>query len=338
MIRAEPVRSLPGVPHRVVHGPQPLQWGLAVDSAPASLDVYDLGTGERVRSFPRPVPLGPKEGPQEAIAPDLSYAVLIDAEAVRAVEPGGRVRWSLPVGRLHGDIAGCAAAHATADGAVVWAQIGEDGDAPADEHGWRPDRTVALAADDGRLLAQAVYYSNQFPLLFPHPDGVHMLFDQSEWCGALRVGPDGAAEITDLSGGTMLHIAAPAPDGSLLMFLEAMWTLERRSLPDLRRLALMDDDVLGGGSLAGPPGFLDADRVLAAVDEPDVLTAGENGAPFQHLLLNAADLSRIGPIAYPDGTPGEPAVWTKPLGDGTWLTSPDDEDLPVRRWRLAPRR
>ncbi|MFC7744500.1 hypothetical protein ACFQXA_31545 [Nocardiopsis composta] len=58
---------------------------------------------------------------------------------------------------------------------------------------------------------------------------------------------------------------------------------------------------------------------------------------MQHLLLNAGDLSRIGSIAYPAGTPGGPAMWTRPLGDGTWLTSAEDGDLPVRRWRLAPR-
>jgi len=297
MISAELVRTLHGVPHGAVRGRQGVQWGFAVASAPAALDVHDLDTGERLRSFPRPVPLGPGDRPQEAIAPDLSYAVLIDAEAVHAVEPGGRVRWSVPVGRSHGDIAGCAAAHATADGAVVWAQIGEAGDAPADERGERPDRTVAISAADGRLLAEAAYHGNQSPVLLPHPDGVHMLFDQEEWCGALRIGPDRAAEVTDLSGSIMLHIAAPSPDGSLLMSVEAGWTLERRSLPDLRQLALMDDDALGGGALAAPPGFLDADRVLATVDELDRAAAGGAEAPVQHLLLNAGDLSRIGSIA-----------------------------------------
>ncbi|MFI1363051.1 hypothetical protein [Streptomyces griseochromogenes] len=68
------------------------------------------------------------------------------------------------------------------------------------------------------------------------------------------------------------------------------------------------------------PGFLDRDRVLAAVAEE------EDTEDNRHLILDGHTLRPIGELAYPGTTCFDPLA----LGDGTWLTT--EGDL-VRRWR-----
>ncbi|MBT2478187.1 hypothetical protein [Streptomyces sp. ISL-94] len=71
------------------------------------------------------------------------------------------------------------------------------------------------------------------------------------------------------------------------------------------------------------PGFLDADRVLAAVAEE------QDGEDNRNLLLEAHTLRPTAEVTYSATTCCDPLA----LGDGTWLTSHSNDTL--RRWRTA---
>ncbi|MGW0209904.1 hypothetical protein ACWDZ8_30355 [Streptomyces sp. NPDC003233] len=70
------------------------------------------------------------------------------------------------------------------------------------------------------------------------------------------------------------------------------------------------------------PGFLDKDRVLAAVAEE------EDSEDNRHLILDGHTLQPVAEVGYPGTTCSDPLA----LGDGTWLTT--EEDV-VRRWRAV---
>ncbi|WP_330339262.1 hypothetical protein [Streptomyces sp. NBC_00557] len=69
-------------------------------------------------------------------------------------------------------------------------------------------------------------------------------------------------------------------------------------------------------------GFLDKDRVLAAVAEE------EDSEDNRHLILDGHTLQPVAEVDYPGTTCYDPLA----LGDGTWLTTEGDV---VRRWRVA---
>ncbi|MER6994867.1 hypothetical protein [Streptomyces sp. NPDC000410] len=70
------------------------------------------------------------------------------------------------------------------------------------------------------------------------------------------------------------------------------------------------------------PGFLDTDRVLAAIAED------QDSEDNRHLILNGRTLQPVAELDYPGASSFDPLA----LGDGTWLTMDGDT---VQRWRTA---
>ncbi|MFF5922527.1 hypothetical protein ACFY8C_29955 [Streptomyces flavochromogenes] len=113
--------------------------------------------------------------------------------------------------------------------------------------------------------------------------------------------------------------------GAFLTLSVAGERLTRYDSPVRARTVAEAAEVLSDGLVfMGQPGFLDEERVLAAVGED----------PWEeecrHLLLGAADLRPRAEVTYPPGI--EVTARAVALGDGTWLTFDGDT---VRRWRIG---
>jgi hypothetical protein len=131
--------------------------------------------------------------------------------------------------------------------------------------------------------------------------------------------------ITRVGGYDEPFTGSSLPSGAFLTLAVAGEQLTRYDTPDHPRTAATAADVLPDDLVfMGQPGFLDEERVLAAVGED----------PWEeecrHVLLGSDDLRGRVEVTYPPGT--EVTTRALPLGDGTWLTFDNDT---VRRWRIG---
>ncbi|MDX2645152.1 hypothetical protein PV341_16590 [Streptomyces sp. PA03-1a] len=118
---------------------------------------------------------------------------------------------------------------------------------------------------------------------------------------------DGTSFLKLTRGGEILTRYEPAPSGLC------------RTAAHAEATTVLDDPE---AVFVGGPGFVDRERVLAAVAE-DIWPEES-----RHFLWDTATLAPLAEIVYPFSVSPEPI----PLGDGTWITVSEDR---VLRWRAG---
>ncbi|MBW5484303.1 hypothetical protein [Streptomyces bambusae] len=256
--------------------------------------------------------------------PDGALAVLGSGYAA-VVEADGRTRWTYehePWADEHTASGAC-----TTDASGTRLLVTTPGPMPAGAP-YAGDLLVVLALADGRLLGQTVLPSASagygFQQSLTDPAQIFLDAPQGDTCHALLVTLDGDVPRAEHVGYEDEPFAGLARDGAFLKLdVGGEWLGRYRpGDPDVSADA---EDVLPEGLrfVGYRPGFLDTDRVLAAVAEH------QDGQDNRHLLLDAHTLRPTAELAYEGTTCCDPL----PLGDGTWLTTHPDDTL--RRWRPA---
>lgn len=187
---------------------------------------------------------------------------------------------------------------------------------------------VALDLETGELTTQAT---------LPSAAGIYR-FQQAPTLDARKVFLNAAqgqeeayAILASISGDRTLELetvgtfdepfAGSLTQGDFLTFSVGGELLSRYTSGHAEPVTVDASDVLPDGLVfMGRPGFLDDDRVLAAVGEE---TWSDES---RHFILSATDLHPVAEVRYPTTIPGLPVA----LGDGTWLTADGDT---VHRWR-----
>ncbi|WP_405736166.1 hypothetical protein OG607_44225 [Streptomyces sp. NBC_01537] len=328
---------------------------LVIRRTDAELIAHDL---DRLRTdlvaapvrFPAP---WPRSRSQHAIGPALDFVVFAGPHALRAVGPGGEVRWEHPHPCWE---LSCLAVHASyeeyaadpghrdpaigscwisADGSTVWAHVqGEKG-----EEEW-----LVLDAVDGRVLARTRTGTGTLgsehlpppdpgrmglsvgegqdgsPLLWARWDGRELTVDRigDDLYILLDVSPSGDTLLAVTHGGPDLLVGLRADDGS-----EAA-ELESETLP-LHPGADPDEDTAEDTLWDYDAGYVDEDTVLAATTDTD-----EEYGAGRHWIVDAPEMRLRGEVVYPFPNTGRATA----LGDGTWLTF-DDDGSAVHQWRVS---
>ncbi|MGW2347441.1 hypothetical protein [Actinacidiphila glaucinigra] len=306
-----------------------------------------LRVGGETARFPAP---WPRRFGTSTVAPDGSLAVFTGTHALRAVEPGGAVRWEVRHGCWYGacremhrsfdEYAGernhrhpeRGSAGFSADGELVWAHVRgplPPGPPDGDTH----DEWLVLDPRDGTVLARAdARAAAAGSVHVPHPDPRQMglSIGEGQDGSPLRWGRwDGRQLTMDDFGGRDLVLIGVSPSGGRLLTVTH----------DQDRLAVLDAE--GGSVLAE----IDAESAVARhpdtepdndeaepywdyaggfLDETDVVTStvesDEEWGEGRHWLTDTSGARAPRRITYPVPVGGLPTA----LGDGTWCTSADD--------------
>ncbi|MBV6699747.1 hypothetical protein KV557_22040 [Kitasatospora aureofaciens] len=322
---------------------------------------FALDRPDEVVRFPAPWPRDPIN--TVAVAGDLSVAVFAGVHALRAVEPGGRLRWEVRHGCWD---SGCFEQHESyeeyaggddhrypdtgsavfsPDGSLVWAHVRSE-DAVEGAEVW-----LVLDAADGRVLARAetgtVAAGSDH---IPHPDPAQMGLSIGEGQDGvpLRWGRFDGRELTvEYLGSDERVLLAVSPSGKrLLTVTHYQESLALHDADGGAVLCELDAD----GTVPVPPtaeplgedengepdfdlrwdyhaGFVDEDTVVTATAESD-----EEWGLARHWLVAAEPLRLLGEIRYPFPVRGYPYT----LGDGTWATVGEGGDT-VHVWELGAR-
>lgn len=294
--------------------------------------------GDLVR-FPAPWPAGYGRA---VVAPDGGFAVFTGVHALRAVDPGGALRWEVRHGCWQG---ACRERHAdrdeyadrddhrypkrgsaafSADGRLVWAHVTDS------EKG---EEWLVLDAADGRVLARAeTGTAAEGSDHLPHPTDPRRM-----WL-SVGEGQDGAplfhgryhdGELTlDRFDGDDLALVAVGPGGDRLLTVghdQAAASLHAADGSVLLRLTAEDavprhPETEPDNDEAEPywdwgGAFLDPATVLLSTVEAD-----EEWGTGRHWLLDAARPDRLAELRYPSPV----AYAATGLGDGLWWTSSPD--------------
>ncbi|MEV7481263.1 hypothetical protein [Streptomyces halstedii] len=273
----------------------------------------------RQLSWPSPSPEG--HGFASPL-PDGGLAVAAP-RLVTVYDADERVRWTHPLDSW--DDTQLATSACTPDGTghlLLVTAPGHSGDNPyagdlclaLDVRSGKPvSRTVLPSASAGYLFQQSLTDPGRLLLDAAEGDTFHSLAVRAE-NGALHVEPVGLED--EPFAGVNL--------GTSTLKLDVGGEWLGRYEPGCPDVSADAEDVLPEGLrfVGHRPGFLDADRVLAAVAEEQW---SDNS---RHLLLDARTLRPMGELLYPGTTCLDPLA----LGDGSWLTVHGNA---VRRWRTS---
>lgn len=271
----------------------------------------------------RPVP-GPAEGGRGFATPLPDGALAVAASGLVTVrEPDGRVRWTLEHEPWHHRHIAAGACAADASGRRLLVTMA----GPTDGGSYEGDLCVVLDLADGRRLAHTVLPSASagygFQQSLTDPGELFLNAAQGDTFHSLRLTLDGERLTAEPVGYEDEPFAGLAMNGAVLKLDVGGEWLNRCAAgqPDL---SVDAEDVLPEDFrfVGYRPGFLDGDRVLAAIGED------QDGTDNRHLLLDARTLRPTAEIDYPGTRCCDPL----PLGDGTWLTA---DGATVRRWRTA---
>ncbi|MEU6391936.1 hypothetical protein [Streptomyces sp. NPDC046939] len=249
------------------------------------------------------------------------------ADRVVVYDAGARVRWEYVFGGWADRNNASASCVDTADGRRLLVTVpGPD----TGDGAYAGDLCVALDLADGRRVAEAVLPSATAAYAFQQSltDPAQILLSalQGDTFYGLQVTADGGDRPAVAEVGLENDpIAGLCRDGAVLKAdVGGGWL--SRSQEGREDVIVEAEDVLPEGFLfVGPrAGFLDKDRVLAAVAEDQA--PGDS----RHLLLDAHTLQPVAELDYAGTTCADPLA----LGDGTWLTAEGDV---VRRWRAVDR-
>lgn len=273
-----------------------------------------------VRRWPSPLPAG--QLGYASPLPDGGLAVCGNG-LVAVYAADGRVRWAH---EFEGWDAGSASPSCIADAAGTRLLVTVPG--PEGAAGAYPgDLCVALDLADGRRVAQAQLPSASagyaFKQSITHPSQVFLDALQGDTFFTFAVTLQDEALRAESIGLPTELIGGLSLGGAFLQLDVGGEWLSRYEpgQPDVLAAAeeVLPDDLRFVGYR---PGFLDKDRVLAAVAEE------EDSEDNRHLILDGHTLQPVAELDYPGTTCYDPLA----LGDGTWLTT--EEDV-VRRWRVA---
>ncbi|WP_328862297.1 hypothetical protein [Streptomyces sp. NBC_00306] len=275
----------------------------------------------RQRRWPSPRP-GPGHGFASPL-PDGGLAVS-GRDAITVYDADGWVRWTYSHDAWPGEgNIGSGACVADASGRLLLATVS----GPAEPGSYPGDLCIALDLAGGRRVTQTVLpsassgYTFQRSLTDPSQvfldaaggDTFHSLVITVE-DDALRAQPVGLEDEP---------FAGLSRDGAFLK-LDVGGEWLSRYASGQADVSVDAEDVLPEGLrfVGYRPGFLDTDRVLAAVGKE------QDSQDNRHLVLDGRTLQPVAEVDYPGTNCFDPLA----LGDGTWLTVEGDT---VRRWRTA---
>lgn len=291
------------------------------------LTVYDLDEG--FDGAPRPAAVFPRPWPDfdeeaSAVSPDLRFAVFDGPDRLRAVDRRGTTLWEVPYrsSKSGFEQGSCAV---TADAGRVWAHVyglPESHSGDGNETSW-----MVIDATTGRLLASWVTdcseHGSEHRL---HPDGEHVVIDlggEASMCGRFTGSEIEVVELPDRWGIDLL--VSLSPDGERYLTVDETCKMLRcETFPPGDPGPVLDLRTTENVEVL--PGFVDDDRVLVPLWDDETNRQ-------HHVMADASDLSRLGPVRYPTDI-GSEETCVHVLGDGTWLTGERDADEVVR-WRIA---
>ncbi|MEU1623328.1 hypothetical protein ABZ479_39305 [Streptomyces sp. NPDC005722] len=303
--------------------------------------------GDETARFPAP---WPRRFGTSTVAPDGSLAVFTGTHAVRAVEPGGGVRWEVRHGCWYG---ACLEMHRTfdeyagkrdhrhpergsagfsADGKLLWAHV-RGPLAPGVPDADTLDEWLVLDPHDGTVLARAdARAAAAGSVHVPHPDPAQMglSIGEGQDGAPLRWGRwDGRRLTVDDFGGRDLVLTGVSPSGGRLLTITH----------DQDRLVVLDAadgsvlaELDAASAVARHPGTEPDndeaepywDYAGGFLDETDVITStvesDEEWGEGRHWLTDTSGARAPRHVTYPVPVTGLPTA----LGDGTWCTTADD--------------
>jgi hypothetical protein len=275
---------------------------------------------EGVRRWASPLPAG-----QQGFAsplPDGGLAVCGNG-LVAVYGADGRVRWTHEPERWDGGSASPSCVADPAGARLLVTVPGPEGAAGA----YPGDLCIALDLADGRRVAHAQLPSASagyaFKQSITHPSQVFLDALQGDTFFSFAVSLHGE-DLRAESIGLPTEVVAGLSLGGAFLQLDVGGEWLSRYEPGQPEVLAEAEEVLPDDLrfVGYRTGFLDKDRVLAAVAEE------EDSEDNRHLILDGHTLRPVAELDYPGTTSYDPLA----LGDGTWLTA--EEDV-VRRWRVA---
>ncbi|MEV5543316.1 hypothetical protein AB0L13_41495 [Saccharopolyspora shandongensis] len=294
-----------------------------------SVHAYDFSGSPAVESAAVPVatfPVGAAIEPRShAVAPNLLRAVYATADEMVCIDREGKTLWQLGFGpgaqEPYNAMASCEFSLA---GTVVWLYMP---DAMAGR-GDGLDHWLAIDAETGSVIARteldcAGHGGHQFA----HPDGAHMLLDVGEGQDGSRVYRGrldrDAIELTAYPW-TDRSLVSLAPDGHHFMTVHHdQEDVAFHTYPGGELLVQIAVESFGydpdEAYVEWAGGYLDSETAIVTI-------GGETEDEqewYRHHLVDA----RTGQVHGTLGTQTRDAYDIEPLGDGSWLSTDDDDRL-----------